>query len=118
MARTAIPVQSIPNWGGVLNNITETAADDVNDHEIANEGESVLVFMRNEDASVKTATIVSVGDRFGRDGDETLSANAGAISCAGPFKAELFQQSGGLVHVDIADDTNVTFFALKFSRFR
>ena len=34
MARTAIPITDLPNWGGALNDPTETAGDATNDHEI------------------------------------------------------------------------------------
>lgn len=117
MARTLIAANENAAHGGGINDLTFTAADATNDHYFPNNGK-VRLLVRCTDASPHTVTIVSVTDRYGRDGDITLTvpaatgANPG-LAYAGPFDPGLFSQRGaddlGNVHVDITDDTDLDF---------
>lgn len=117
MARTALTVQVIPRHGKAIDELTFTAADATNDHEFVNDGQTLLL-VKNQHSSAQAVTIVSVADPFGREEDTTMSVDAGnvdpKVGIAGPFSPSLFNQAGGLVHVDITDDTALEFAAVKF----
>jgi len=116
MARTAIPVQAIPRNGGILDDISWTAADATNDHEFANTGCEILI-AKNTHSGEQTITVVSVADEFGRTGDATLAPNATTgFSFWGPGKPGHWNSAAGLVHVDITDDTALSFAVIRFSR--
>lgn len=117
MARTNIPVQTLPQFGGGIQNITKTAGDAANGHEFVNDGRSRLK-VQNLDASSKTVTVVSVADRFGRTKDTVLivpAATAGDPGSgeAGPFEAELFGQPGSKVNVDLSAATSVKLWVIS-----
>lgn len=116
MARTAIPVQTIPANGGVLDDISWTAGDDVNDHEFVNTGREILV-MKNTHTGEQTATVVSVADQYGRTGDATLAPDATTgFSFWGPGKPAHWNSTSTLVYVNPVDDTSVSFAVIRFSR--
>lgn len=115
MARTAIPVQEVPINGAALDDISWTAADATNDHEFENTGREI-VLQNNADGSQQIATVVSVADQYGRTGDQALSAAAGEISVAGPFKPiSIWNSESGKAYIDVAagEDANVTFAVLR-----
>lgn len=112
MARTDIPVQTIPFQGSVTDAVL-TAGDATNDHEFSNDGEVVLFIKTG--ATPVTVTVVSVPDEFGRTGDEVYTVAADKESFAGPFIQSIWNQSGAKIHVDLSVDTNVELAAMKFS---
>lgn len=119
MARVAITINTIPANGGGLSTVTKTAADATNDHEMDNDG-NTLIFAENLDSATKTITIKSVADEYGRTGDTTLTVPVAAAgvpgtSVAGPFRLAHWNQSGGKVHIDITDATALKFYAVRFS---
>ena len=120
MARTSVTVQTTPRFGASLDDVTFTAGDAANDHEFVNDGNTLLL-MKNTDASGKTATIPIVQNSrsLNKSGlTQTLTASGGGseICIAGPFDPDIFNQTGGVVHVDLTDDTGVSFAAVKLQR--
>ena len=111
MARTEIPIQVIP-YQGSLTDISLTAGDAANDHYFDNNGWTLL-FIANDDTAAKTVTVKSVSDEYGRTGDETIVIAADNLAIAGPFRPGIWNQDGGTVNVDITDDTNLSFAAIK-----
>lgn len=113
MARTNIPVQQMLSHGEGDTDVQFTAGDDTDKHSFINDG-TVLLLMKNTAGAPKTADIISVANRHGRTGDQTLTcpANTG-ISIAGPFPKSVWNQSGGVVHVDLTDDTDISFAAVR-----
>lgn len=111
MARTVITVQDVPYQGSV-NPVTFTAADQANGMEFANDGRTVLV-VKNDDVAAKQVTIDSVPSSVGRTGDIVESVAAGEISYHGPFIKAIWNQSGGVMHVDFDADTNLEVAALR-----
>ena len=115
MARVDIPVQVIPANGGIDQEITWTAADQTDKHSFVNTGRELLL-MKSATAGAKAATIVSVANKHNRTGDGALAPTGeGVIAIAGPFLPSLWSQSGGVVHVDIADETDVTFAVVRYT---
>lgn len=112
MARTDIPVQQMANHSAGDNSVTFTGGDAANNHSFTNDGRMLLI-MKCTDASEKVATVVSVADEDGRTGDVTITCPATTgESIAGPFLKSLWNQSG-VVHVDLAADTGVTFAVVR-----
>lgn len=72
---------------------------------------SVLLFVKNGDSGSHTATIASVAakGRTVNTGDDIVrSVAAGKIAVIGPFSAEKFRDSNGLVQVTYDAVTSVT----------
>ena len=87
-------------------------------------GEVFLVF-KNDDVAVKAADLIIKQNArsLNKSGQlQTMSASAGEQCIAGPFDADIFTQPeqspdpGGVVYVDLTDDTSVSFAALRFIR--
>ena len=121
MPRTDIPVQTIAAFGAEIDSITWTAADAANDHEFKNNGR-VFLLARNNDASVHTATIISVpnASTFNRSGDQSMvtPAAAGGLqgsSIGGPYPPTGFNQADGVVHVDLTTDTTLWYAAVEYT---
>jgi len=113
MARTVIPIQTLPAHGGVDNAVTRTAGDATNDMYFLNTGRELLI-MVSTSAGAKAATVVSVADQFGRTGDTSMAPDGeDVIAIAGPFKPTIWNQAGGLVHVDLTDDTDTEFAVVR-----
>jgi len=113
MARTAIPVQTMPKHGGGIDDITFTAADATNDHEFANNGH-MLLLMQNTSGGPLTADIIATDDIYGRAVDETITCGNGETCIYGPFIPGNWNQAGGLVNLDLTTDTNVSFAVVEF----
>lgn len=112
MARTDIPVQTIP-FQGSITDAALTSADATNDHEFSNDGE-VILFVKTGGTGVNV-TVVSVPDEFGRTGDEVFAVGTNKESFAGPFIQSIWNQSGAKIHVDLDAETDVKLAAVKFS---
>ena len=112
MPRTNIPIQIKPANGGEIDVVAFTAADQANGMEFVNDGRTTLMVL-NGDASPHTATIASIKCSHGRLGDATIVVTAGDQGDGGPYPTDLFQQSGGLVHVDFDADTSVTVACIR-----
>lgn len=112
MPRTDIPVEDVSVNGNFIG--TETAADDTNDHEMVNDGSTILIAI-NRAASTPAVTIVSVADEYGRTGDITQVLAATELRVFGPFKPKAnWNQSNGKVHIDVVGvATSVAFTALR-----
>jgi hypothetical protein len=113
MARTVIALQDIPSEGHIAD-ITMSAADAANNHELANNGK-VLLLVNNADAGPHEITIVSVADFAGRFQDIVQSVVAGDLAIFGPFKPAWWNQAGGLLHINLDTDTAVTLAALRIA---
>lgn len=104
MARTPIPIVTIPNQGAVENlEASAVAADTANNHTLVNDGR-VELWVFNQAVGALQVTVVSTAEpTFGRTGDlvDTVAA-AGGRYTAGPFKPAGWNQPGTpLVNVDV-----------------
>ena len=116
MGRTNIPVQVLPSNGGADQNITWTAGDAANDHSFVNSGRELLL-MKSDSVGAKHADVMSVADEDGRTGDQTLDPDGDqVIAMAGPFFPPVWNQTGGVVNVDLALATDVFFAVVQFPR--
>lgn len=111
MARTAIPVTDLP-FQGKSDGPSLTSADATNDMEFINDGRTYLLF-KNDDASPKSVTIVSVADEAGRTQDLSLTVPAGGLSVTSFFRPRWWNQPDGVVHVDLAGDTSLSVGAFR-----
>ena len=128
MPRTEIPLQDVPAFGASLDDITFTAGDAANDMYFDNaDVGDVMLIMRNTDAGAKTADLVirQTSRALNKSGlVQTLTAAGGGTNecIAGPFDHDIFTQPeqgadpGGVVYVDLTDDTGVSFAAVRFVR--
>lgn len=125
MARTLIAATANGAWGGGVNNVTFTAATTALGMYIANTPGKCRLIARNLDAAPKTVTIKAVDDPYGRGaGTEDIiltvpAAVAGVpgLGFAGPFAAELFNQTAagdlGRVFVETSADTALALAVLQ-----
>lgn len=113
MPRTAIPITTNPALGGGVDSVaaSATAGDQANNHEFINNGKT-RILMINGSGGPLTATVISKSCSHGRTLDVTMTAAAGDSSIYGPFPQGEFNQTGGLVNIDLADDTSISFLAL------
>ena len=112
MARGALTVQEIGIHGGSIDEITWTAGDAVNEHEFVNDAKTLLLV--KDATGSQTATVVSVEDPYGREEDDVITTAAGGTSIGGPYSKVLFNQSGGVVHVDLSAATDLYLAAVRF----
>lgn len=114
MARTSIPVVAIGNQGAV-DPIVWTTGDATNDHEFLNDGKTIVI-VRNGGGVGITVSVISVADEAGRTGDLAIAVAAGDYCIFGPLKQAWWNQSGGVVHVDLDTDASVvlTAFSQRF----
>lgn len=111
MARTALTVQNI-----ALAGLTPaySAGDAVNFHEFINDGNTMLQ-VKNTGGGACTVTIYTPAKVAGVDiADITVVVGATTgDKMIGPFPTHVFNQSGGLVNVDISTATGVTLGAFR-----
>lgn len=120
MARTLIAANANGAWGGGMNNLTFTASTTALGMYFVNSppGKARLL-ARNLDAASKTVTVKAVDDPYGRGAgteDIVLTVPAAVAGVpgegyAGPFVAELFNQSGadiGKVFVETSADASLS----------
>jgi len=115
MARTAIAITAVgtrPNLYTAA--ITLTNGDASNHHSFVNDGRTRLR-VRNSSGGATTVTVSSVADSVtGRLGDIAVSVADGAEREFGPFPPSLFNQSTGVVNVDLsAGGSNVKLSAVS-----
>lgn len=115
MARVNCPhTVAVGPWptAGVL--ATVTAADATNKNETPFAGKFIII-ARNSGASTRAITINSVADAVQqRSGDISDTIAAGATKTYGPFSAEGFRQSGGVLHFEAAH-AEVLFTVLRIA---
>lgn len=113
MPRVAITVQDV-GFQGDLNPVVFSAADQANGHTVLNDSPGgVQLHVKNDDSSPHTVTVAGVPDRWGHTVDlVTIVANA-TQAIMGPFAPQVFNQAGGLVNVDLDDDTSMSFAAVR-----
>jgi len=114
MPRARITANPIP-FQGSDEQLTGTAGDATNDMDFINDGEQ-LILIDNADASPVAITFVSVADQWGRTQDEVVTVPAGEKGFAGPFTPGIWNQTGGVVHVDMVSDTSLTLYSIKPTR--
>lgn len=111
MARVDIPVQEA-GFISEIDQLTFTSADAANDHSFENSGKEVLL-VKNDDASSKTVTVVSVADPYGRTEDLSVVVPANSVGFVNLLLPSLFNQSDGTVHLDLTADTSLSFAAVR-----
>jgi hypothetical protein len=118
MARSNIALQSVGSFGGALADTAFGAADTLGSY-IANNG-NVIVQVKNASGSPINVTIASVPDSDGRTrgtGDVTAVAD-GKTATFGPFRPDLFNQSGadlGRIYIDYSAVGSVTVAAIQLN---
>lgn len=115
MARAAITVNSVgarPNL--YTSALTTTQGNSSDNHTMVNDGRTILE-CTNTSGSAVTVTIVSVADPVtGRTGDIAVSVSNNTSRIFGPFPPPLFNQSGGVVNVNVsAGGSSVLLTAIK-----
>lgn len=118
MARTDIPVETVAPFALSSGNFADTAADATNDHEMDNDGKTLL-YINNGGGSTCNVTIKRPAGRGSYNNAYDLTAVAVLTTetrVFGPFPPEVFNNSSGKVDIDIDFDTSVTFTAVSFSR--
>ena len=109
MARDILTVQEIVRTGL---NPSLSAGDSANGHEFVNDGKTYVEVV-NGGGSPIVVTIPTPGSIDGLAiADRTVSVPAGETRKIGPFP-NTYNQSGGLVYIDLDDDTSVTLGAFK-----
>ncbi|MHA2248412.1 MAG: hypothetical protein ACXADY_25920 [Candidatus Hodarchaeales archaeon] len=119
MARTVIPIQTLPKHGGIDNSLDWTAGDqNPNNMYFLGTGREI-VLMRSTAAGARAATLVSVADASGRTGDGSFTPTGDTmVAAAGFLRPSDWNQSGadsGRVHIDITDDTSMEFAVLRIT---
>lgn len=105
MARGTLSVQQIARAGIVP---AYTAGDAANGHQFAN-NEKTFLHVKNAGVGSITVTLQTPGSVDGLAvADRTVTVANGAEKMIGPFPAAAYNQSGGLVYVDLSGDTSVT----------
>jgi hypothetical protein len=116
MARTVIPIQTLPIHGGIDNSLDWTAGDDANDMYFLGTGREI-VLMRSTAAGARAATLISVADASGRTGDGSFTPTGDTmVAACGFLKPSDWNQSGsdsGRVHIDMTDDTSIEYAVLR-----
>lgn len=113
MPRTPLVVQSLtPN--AISDALTVVTASTTNNHEFPNTGSVGILCVNKAAAAPVTITVVSVADSIlGRVGDLVQAIAAGETRFIGPLNKNGFNQSTGLVHIDVdVDETDFEFFAI------
>ncbi len=114
MPRDTLTIQEIGGLGSPeLENITFTAGVAANDIEFTNDGRTVLLVKNAGASGAQTADVIAVASPYGRLQDQTVSADQGAESIAGPFPPQLWTQADGMVYVDIATEDAFSFAAVR-----
>lgn len=115
MARTPLTVQDIDNDGLKA---TYTSGDATDDHEFQNDRGDVFLHVLNGGASACVVDIITTYTAAGLALDDAGgSVPAGEDWFFGPFNPALFNQSTGLVNVDIDQDSSVTLAAIRMPDF-
>lgn len=112
MARTVISVQQV-SLSGIAPSFS--AGDQANGHQFANDGRTFLE-VKNTGGSACTVTIRANGYKIGgvTIQDQTVSVPATTGDrMIGPFDQSIFNQSGGVVNVDLSTGTGITIAAFK-----
>lgn len=99
MARTLIPIDTVTHDGIVF--VPDTAANTTDGNYFINSGHEFL-FVENTGGTSVTVTIDYVADKYGRDGEKTVTVAAGTTKVIGPFNKDLYNQAGEQVHVDVS----------------
>lgn len=104
MARTNIAAQTLAGAYPVTPltansaDVTETAADTVNQNDTALVDSKTVILARNSGASARTVTITSANDTLNRKGDITAySLGVGKLARFGPFKTIGWSTGGRLL---------------------
>jgi hypothetical protein len=116
MARTSIAQQAVSSTGYPTagTNLTLTAADASNQNSTPFTGREIIFAINTHASTGYTATITSATDSHSRTG--TIAAEAiaaGEIHMFGPFKADGWMQTGGVLYFD-ANNDSVKFFVVQY----
>lgn len=115
MARTPLPVQDIVLAGLVASYVT---GDATNDHEFQNDRGDLILHVINGGGSACVVDIISPFTRAGLALDDAGGSVAnGTDEFFGPFDPAVFNNSTGLVDVDIDQDASVTLAILRLPNF-
>ena len=113
MGRTNLPVTDIirtsPGNPGVL-----VAGDDTDNHDFVNDGRTIICVLKTGGAGI--LTFITPGTVEGlaiADLAVTPATHATRIVMIGPFPPGVFNQSDGVVHVDLDDETTFSLGAFR-----
>jgi hypothetical protein len=115
MARTALTPQEI-GTDRKLNPIVWTAGDATNNHQVANPNPgNIYVLLDNAGASPCVVDIASAasGPEGRTNNISSESVAAGNKAVFGPFPPQLWNQTGGILTIDIDQDSSVTLAVVR-----
>lgn len=102
MPRTALTVTAITRTG--VTQPAQQAGDVANGNSIAGNDGRIFLEIKNDDASTQTVTFLTPGTVDGLAiADLVISFAAGDMKLVGPLAPGTFNQSDGLVYVDVTD---------------
>ena len=109
MARTEVSVQSITR-AGLEATYSSAHADD---NKFVNDGRSTFVHVKNGTGDVIITLQVAKTVDGNAVTDPTVTCTADEERLIGPFPADIYNQTDGMVYIDWDDESNVTFAVLK-----
>jgi len=113
MARVDLPVTNIIRTGtgnaGVL-----TVSDDALNHEFVNDGRTIICALKTGGAGILTfLTPGTVDTKDIASRTVTVPVHGTQVTMIGPFPPGIYNQSNGLVHIDLDDDATLWLGAFR-----
>ncbi len=113
MPRTDLPVTDIVRTG-TGNAGTLVAGDDANEHEFENDGRTIICALNTGGASILTFITPGTVDTLAiADHTVSVAIHATKVTLIGPFPPSIYNQSDGLVNIDLDDDTTFSLGAFR-----
>ncbi|WP_127580833.1 hypothetical protein [Paenibacillus koleovorans] len=109
MPRTPIAVQQPSDAGALL---ARTNGDAVNNHEMVNNGNTLLIIKNGGGASINV-TLKYAADKYGRTGTKVVAVGTTEEKVLGPFTKDLYCQPDGKLQFDLSAATSVTIGAVS-----
>lgn len=110
MARGTLTVQEC-SLSGITPSYTAASADG---DKFTNDGYVMLHVKNGNGAATRTVTVVTPATKGGLAiADAQVTVAISGEKMIGPFRADLFNQTDGTVHVDYDDEADVTIAAVK-----
>lgn len=101
MPRTVVPKTGTGVAAGVP--LSTVAIDAANDHELANDGSTIIAITNSSGTNTITVDIPTSVTVKGRAvGDDQGIVAISSTKYFGPFDPNMYNQSAGLVHIDIS----------------
>ncbi len=121
MARGAITLNTLDSYGGSDTSLTWTAADATNDHTFVNDGKTFLLYWSENAATCDIEIVGVASSRTANNATtDTITIPIGSVTTqigmAGPFPKAAFNQSTGVVNVNVELTPDVQLAAVKYNK--